>query len=215
MVYPISKWIVPPIYKLWIRKIEGLEDVPKKGSFIIALNHTSYFDVLLPSVIIMPKINKKIHALANNYYWKPFITRLILIWGKSIPVYVEKEKGAKQKNRQSIEKAISSLKRDEIIMIFPEGRRSKDGKLQKAYTGIARLALKAKVPVLPFGIIDSNKVLPRGAIFPRFARCEVNIGKLMHFDKYYNKKPSNKIFEEATRSIMKKIAKLINQKYNY
>ena len=73
----------------------------------------------------------------------------------------------------------------------------------------------AKVPVLPCGIINANNVLPKGKLFPRFARCEVKIGKLMYFDKYYNKKPSKKILEEITRSIMKEIAKLIGQKYNY
>ena len=100
-------------------------------------------------------------------------------------------------------------------MIFPEGTRSHDGKLKKAYTGIAKLTLSAKVSVLPVGIIDANKVLPKGKIFLRLKRCEVKIGKLMYFDKYYNKKPNKKIIEETTRSIMKEIAELIGQKYNY
>ena len=100
-------------------------------------------------------------------------------------------------------------------MIFPEGKRSPDGKLQKAYNGSAKLALKAKVPVLPVGIIDSHEVLPKGKILPRLKRCEVKIGKLMYFYKYYNKKPNEKIYLQITRKIMKEIAKLIGQKYNY
>lgn len=215
MVYPIGKLIIPPIYKLWLRKVEGLENVPRDKPFIIAANHASYYDALLMHSILIPKINKKIHALANSFYWKPFITRLFLDWGGCIPVFVEEEKKQKEKNKQAFEKALNYLKKGELIEIFPEGKRSYDGKLQKAYSGIAKLALKAKAPVLPCGISGSNQVLPRGAILPRLTRCEVKMGRLMFFDKYYNKKLNNKIFEEVTRSIMKEIAKLIGQKYNY
>ncbi len=215
MVYPISRWIIPFIYSPWIRKVEGIENIPKNIPFIIAANHTSYYDALLVPVIIAPKTNKKMHALVNSFYWKPFITRFFLDLWDSIPVYVEKEKEAKEKNKQAFEKALIYLKKNEIIMIFPEGKRSYDGKLQRAYTGVAKLAIKAKAPVLPVGIIDSNKILPVGKMLPRLKRCEVKIGKLIYFDKYYNKKINNKILEVITRQIMKEIAKLIRQEYNY
>ena len=215
MAHPISKWIIPPIYRLWIRKVEGLENIPKDKPFIIAANHTSYFDALLLPVIIIPKLNRKLHALVNSFYWKIPITRFFLDLWESIPVSVEKEKGYKEKNKLALENALSYFKKGEILIIFPEGRRSKDGKLQRAYTGIAKIALKAKVPILPAGIIGANKVLPVGKTLPRFKRCEVKIGKLMYFDKFYNKKINDKLLEEITRNIMKQIAKLTNQKYNY
>ena len=78
-----------------------------------------------------------------------------------------------------------------------------------------RLAISAKVPVLPVGVIDSHKVVPKDKLLPRFARCEVNIGKPMNFKNYYGKKANDKIAEDITRQIMKEIAKLINQKYKY
>lgn len=215
MIYAISKLIIPPIYRLWIRKVEGLENIPKDKAFIVASNHTSYFDALLLPSIIIPKIKMKMHALTNSYYWNNLITRFFLTKWECIPVYVDNEKGAKEKNKASIQKAIGYLKNNEVMMIFPEGRRSKDGKLQKAYNGIARLALKAKVPVLPCGSIGVNEVMPKGKLLPGFSRCEVKIGKLMHFEKYYNKKLTKKILESITRSIMKEIAKLSKQEYNY
>ena len=215
MAYPISKWIIPPIYSPWIRKVEGIENIPRDKPFIIAANHSSYFDALLVPVIVAPAINKKIHPLVNSYYWKNPITRFFLDLWESIPVYVSKENDAKEKNKTAFEKALSYLKKGELAMIFPEGGRSKDGKLQRAYAGIAKLAIKAMVPVLPVGIIDANKVLPIGKILPSFARCEVKIGKPMSFDKYHGKKPASKILNHITRSIMKEIAKLTNQKYNY
>ena len=211
MVYPIGKRIIPPIYKLWLRKVEGLENVPKNIPFIIAANHASYYDAMLLHTILIPELDKKIHALANSGYWNNWFTRMTLNWGECIPVYVKKERDADLKNKQATEKALKYLRNGELVQIFPEGTRSFDGKLKKAYPGVAKLALKAKVPVLPVGITDSYKVFPKGRLFPRLIRCEVKIGKLMHF----NEKPNEKAFQSVTKKIMKQIAKLIGQEYNY
>ncbi len=215
MAYPISRWIIPPIYKLWIRKVNGLDNIPKDKPFIIAANHSSYFDIFIPAVLVIQRANKDIRALVNSYYWSNFLTKYFLNIWQAIPVFVDKEKNSKQKNKLAFEKASGYLKKNDLVMIFPEGTRSNDGKLKKAYTGVARLALKSKAPVLPIGIIDAHKVLPKGKAFPRFVRCEVNIGKPIYFEKYYNKNINEKVLEEVTRSIMKEIAKLIGQRYNY
>ena len=63
---------------------------------------------------------------------------------QAIPVFVDKKKNSKKKNKLAFEKALIYLKNNELIMIFPEGTRSHDGKLKKAYTGVAKLALLAK-----------------------------------------------------------------------
>ena len=213
MAYPISKYIVPYIYLMWLRKVDGLENIPEDLPFIVAVNHTSYYDALLLPCIIGPKINKQVHAWVNSFYWTNPMTRFFLnLWG-GIPMYVEKEKGSKEKNKTTFKQSVKYLKKGGLIMIFPEGRRS-GGKLLKAYPGIARLALTARVPVLPCGIIGANEVMPKGAAFPRFKRCEVKIGNLMYFDKFYNKN-DERTYEQVTRSIMNEIAKLINQKYTH
>lgn len=209
MVYPIARFTIRPITMLWVRKVEGLENVPK-SPFIIAANHSSYFDSLLLPSAVYPRIDKNIHALVNSFYWKPALTRFFLNRWEAIPVYV-KEKGSKKKNKKSTGKALSYLKNNELVMIFPEGTRN-DGKLKKAYNGVARIALNAKVPVLPVGLVNTNKILRKGKMLPGLERCEVKIGKPMHFEKY---KPSEKSYNKITRKIMKEIAKLINQKYNY
>ena len=210
MAYPIGKIIVPALYRPWIRKVEGLENIPKDRPFIIAANHSSYFDAFLLPTIIVPKINKRMHAWVNALYWKNSITKFFLdLWG-GIPMHVTKERNAKEKNKKAFSLTIDHLKKKEPVMIFPEGTRN-DGKLKEGFTGIARLALAAKVPVLPCGLIETGKVWPKGRMLPGFARCEVRIGNLMQF----NQKPNKKSYEEVTRKIMKEIARLINQKYNY
>jgi len=215
MVHPIAKQIVPPLCRIWLRKASGLENIPKNDTFIAAANHSSYYETLLLPSIIVSVLNKKIHALVNSYYWSKPLTRFFLNIWEQIPVFVEKEKGSKEKNNRAFEKAVSYLNKNELVMVFPEGRRNYEGKLGKGYNGVAILALKSKKPVLPIGVIDSHKVLPKGAILPRFARCEVKIGKPMYFNYHYNKTITQKNLGIITRRIMKEIAKLIGQKYNY
>ena len=214
MLYPLWRIFVLPAYQLWVRKVTGVENLPKDNPFIIALNHTSYYDTVLPYCVILPVLDKKIHPLVNSHYWKNPITRNIMHQCEAFPVFI-KDKDAKRKNKESIGKLINCIKKGELAMIFPEGTRSFDGKLKKAKTGIARIALKAKVPVVPIGIKDSHKVLTKGKMLPTFNRCEFHIGKPMHFEKYYKKKIDDKLLEKITRDIMKEIGKLIGQKYNY
>ena len=185
-LYPFWRYVVTPIYTMWLSKANGLENIPKPP-FIIAANHSSYYDTLLPHFLIIPITNKKMHAMVNANYWKIPLARQVLNHGECIPLYVKNEENAKEKNIESFGKALNYLKKSETILMFPEGTRSFDGKLKKAHTGIAKLALAAKVPILPFGIIGSNKVLPKGKFFPRFRRCEVNMGKPITLEKYYKK----------------------------
>ncbi|MAG91452.1 hypothetical protein CMO83_02150 [Candidatus Woesearchaeota archaeon] len=215
MVYFFLKWAIGPFYRLWLRKVEGLENVPEDQNFILAMNHSSLYDSMLVPIIILPKVDKKISALVSSYYWRNMVTKAILNHYESIPLYIKKELNIKAKNKKSFDRALAALKKKRIIMVFPEGGRSIEGKIKKAYPGVAKLALKAKVPVLPCGIIGSYKVIPKGKILPRLARCDVKIGKLIHFNEYCDKKINNKIVDKVTRKIMKEIAKLIGQTYNY
>lgn len=215
MAYTIAKLWFLPLYNLWLRKITGKENIPRDKPFIIAANHSSYYDTVLPYSTIIPITNRQIHALVNSRYWDNLFFSFIINFGKCIPVYVEKDIKSEKKNKESMDKALEFLKQGHLIQIFPEGTRSSDAKLKKAYTGIAKLALRAKVPVLPFGIIDSNQVWPKGKSFMRFKRAEVKIGKPLYFQKYYGKENDKKTLEKVTREIMKSIAKLIGQEYKY
>jgi len=89
------------------------------------------------------------------------------------------------------------------------------GKLQRAKTGIARLAIISKAHVVPIGLIETFEILPKGKYIPKFKRAVMSIGKPMCFPEYYNKKINKKILREVTTRIMKEIAKLSKQKYNF
>lgn len=209
-VYPFARIFIGSWYRMWLRRMEGLENLPKPP-FIIASNHASYYETILFHCTIALKLKTKIHALVNGNYWKYLIPRTVLNTTEHIPIDVSKTKDSKKNNEKALKKAAQYLKKKDIILIFPEGHRSKDGKLQKAKTGAARLALMSKAPVVPIGVIGSEKVMPRGSILPRFVRCDVKIGKPMHFKG----KKTKSHLKHITRNIMTEIGKLIGQKYKH
>jgi 1-acyl-sn-glycerol-3-phosphate acyltransferase len=101
-------------------------------------------------------------------------------------------------------------------MIYPEGTRTLTGKLNRAKTGVARLALQAKVPVVPMGLTNTFKILPKGKWIPKFGlKSDITIGKPMYFDKYYGKDDDKKTLRKITTLIMREIARLSRQKYPF
>lgn len=209
MVYTIGKKIIPPIVKFWIKEVKGLENVPKKGPFIIAANHASYMDHFIILATLVPHLNKKIHHLAKKEHFDNFLKKIWHTYAGAVPI--DRQKGGKEALRW----AINALRQGKIIAIHPEGTRTLTGKLQKAKTGVARLALLAKVPVIPVGLIGTFEIMPKGKYLPKLKRASMNIGKPMHFTEYYNKKINKKMLRNVTTRIMKEIAKLCSQKYNF
>ncbi|MCH8003531.1 MAG: 1-acyl-sn-glycerol-3-phosphate acyltransferase [Nanoarchaeota archaeon] len=209
MVYPIGKIIFPSVFNLWIKKINGLENVPKKGAFIVTANHTSYMDHLIIMCTLVPYLNKKIHHLAKKEHFDNIFKKMWHTYAGAIPI--DRQTGGKE----ALNWAVKVLKQGKIIALHPEGTRSLTGKLQKAKTGVARLTLAAKVPVLPIGLIGAFEILPKGKYIPKLKRAVMNIGKPMYFNKYYHKKITKKLLRKVTNDIMKEIARLCKQEYNF
>lgn len=209
MAYPIGKRIVFPIVKFWIKEIKGIENIPRNGAFILAANHASYMDHFCLGYVIVPYLNKKLHFLAKKEHFDNMLQKIWHTYSGAIPI--DRQAGGKE----ALIWAIKALKEGKIIGIYPEGTRSLTGKLQKAKTGTARLALAAKVPVVPVGLIGNFEILPKGKHIPKLKKAFINVGKPIYFPEYHGKKITKRILEDATIKIMKEIARLSNQKYNF
>ncbi|MFH1641853.1 MAG: lysophospholipid acyltransferase family protein [Nanoarchaeota archaeon] len=208
MPYPIAKYTVLHLAKaLWIKKVNGLSNIPKDEPFIYASNHGSFIDDLLIPCVIFGHVKKYVHFYCNDKFFKNFFTRKFLEWGRVIPIRVYESPNQKEINKKAFNLALDYLKKNEPVGIFPEGHRTTDGELQKARTGVATLAIKSNVPVVPIGIIGSYKIWPKGKRLPTLNKCIINIGKPMQF------KTNDK--EKITKDIMIKIAELADLKYNY
>ena len=208
MVYLFAKSTIIPLVKLWVRKVNGIENLPK-GAFIAAANHASYMDHLMIAGYIISHLNRKVHFLAKKEHFDNIFKKAWHTYAGAIPL--DRQSGGEE----TLKWAVKALKEGKIIAIHPEGTRSLTGKLQKAKTGVARLALLSKAPVVPIGLIGTFEILPKGKYIPRFKRAVMNIGKPKRFTEYYNKKINKRILRDVTNKIMKEIAKLSKQKYNF
>ena len=209
MVYLIPKLTIIPVVKLYFKKINGIENLPKKGAFIAAANHASYIDHLIIAGCIISHLNRKVHFLAKKEHFDNPLKAAWHTYAGAIPL--DRQKGGKGALRW----AIKALKEGKIIAIHPEGTRSLTGKLQRGKTGVARLALAAKVPILPVGLIGTFEILPKGKYMPKLRKATMNIGKPIYFDKYYNRRITKKMLREITTTMMKEIARLCKQEYKF
>jgi 1-acyl-sn-glycerol-3-phosphate acyltransferase len=193
----------------WVKGINGLENIPKDKNFLVSANHSSYIDHLIVSSIIINYTGKAIHYLAKKEHFQTPLQRRWHEYTGAIPT--DRQAGG----QKALKIAIKYLRKKKIIGVYPEGTRTLTGKLQRAKTGVARLALGARVPVLPIGLKGTFQILPKGKNIPRFKRAVVNIGKLMYFDEYYGRENDKKTLRLVTTKVMKEIAKLCGQRYDF
>lgn len=204
--YSLLKKILGPIIRwIWIHEIKGLENVPKDGRIIVASNHESYFDFIC-FIAVSPR---KIHYLsAEKFYKSKFWKPLMEVTGQ---IKVDRENHDKTHTHKIV---LSALKQERMIGIFPEGTRSRDGKMLKAYTGAAKFALKTKTPILPVGVIGTRDIMAPHDKRPKFVKiAKIRIGEPMHFHEHYDKEHTEEIFREVTDKVMLKIAELAEKEY--
>jgi len=103
-----------------------------------------------------------------------------------------------------------------VLGLYPEGTRSPDGRLYKGHTGVARLALESRAPVVPCAMMHTFEFLPPGSHNPKFSiRPGVIFGKPMEFSRYYGQEKDPEALRAVTDEIMAEIAKLSSQEYVY
>jgi 1-acyl-sn-glycerol-3-phosphate acyltransferase len=100
-----------------------------------------------------------------------------------------------------------------MLGIYPEGTRSPDGRLYRGRTGIARMVLEAKVPVIPVAMIDTEKVQPIGKRLPRIRRVGIVVGKPLDFSRFDGMEGDRIVLRAVTDEIMYELMKLSGQEY--
>ncbi|MCC5893683.1 lysophospholipid acyltransferase family protein [Exiguobacterium sp.] len=153
-MYRLTVGVVNIIRRLSFRvEYVGRENVPLDGSMIVCSNHQSNWDpVLLAGA--MPK-QRQLRFFAKKELFNVPVLKHILNRSGQIPV----SRG--EGDRQALRVVLQKLKEDEVISIFPEGTRSKDGTLGKAQAGVGFFALRSEAAVLPIAIIGEYKFRKR------------------------------------------------------
>ena len=196
-MYSIFRILLFYFFTIFFRiKIIGAEHIPASGGVIIAANHISLWD----PPVIAAACTRPINFMAKEELFSKSVFKWIITNLKAFPV----RRGTA--DRTAIRHAISLLKNGEILGAFPEGTRSTTGELGKPEPGIAMIALKAGVSIIPAGIIGTNKVFTDGSIFPQFI---VKFGKPIIINE---EKADKQIMEKISNTIMQEISCLLKER---
>jgi len=190
------------------RDWRGAENLPKSGAAIAVCNHISYLDPLTFTHFLYNN-GRAVRYLAKASVFKvPFVGRVLLGAGQ-IPVERETSNAT-----DALQHAIAFLKAGHLLGVYPEGTLTRDQNYwpMKAKTGIARLAIISKVPVIPCAQWGAQEILPAYSKKPKlFPRTKVTVvaGKPLDFSKWYGKENDPVALEEATAFVMRAITDLL------
>jgi 1-acyl-sn-glycerol-3-phosphate acyltransferase len=203
----------PIAHQLFDFTITGQENVPPDGvPAVFCMNHQSMFDPFLFGLAITHHTGRiggpgrPLHIMAKVELFKIPLVNSYLRWIYAFPV----NRG--EHDEVAYQKALDLLAQGEIVGMFPEGTLNGGGlNLLEPKIGTARLAIDAKVPLVPIGLSGSEKVLPKGQKYPNFnAKLTARIGKpiTMH-EQYFGKKATNEELMEIMNHVMDKIRGLL------
>lgn len=195
------------IFRPWA---EGTENVPTDGPAILACNHLSYSDWLFMPLVLPRRITFVAKA---EYFETPGVKGWFQkkFFSGSGQVPIDRTSGSAAAG--AIATQLRLLAEGEVCGIFPEGTRSHDGRLYRGRTGVARLALEAKVPVIPVAVINTEVIAPPGKVFGKLARPGVRFGTPLDFSRYEGLQDDRFILRAITDEIMYEIMHLSGQEY--
>jgi 1-acyl-sn-glycerol-3-phosphate acyltransferase len=209
MFYRLGHTVLKPLSRVLYRPtITGTENVPLTGGVILASNHLSFID----SFAIPLAAPRQVHFLAKDDYFtrtglRGRVTRDLFESLGAIPVDRHSSRAA----QESLDAALKVLGEGEAFGIYPEGTRSRDGRLYRGRTGVGFLALTAKVPVVPVALAGTEDIQPVEARIPRLARVSVTFGRPIDFTERFAGMPQGRARRAVTDEIMDAIAALSGQ----
>lgn len=197
--YKFARAIVAVVVKVMFKfRVEGLENIKPEDKFIVCANHRTNFDPIFVGVAIK---GRELNFMAKDELFKNKFVGFLLSHLGAIGI----KRGTGDKD--ALSRCTEVLNNGELLVVFPEGTRSKDGKLLKAKSGSAVLAQSTKSDVLPVAISFGKKLSFRTTV-------TVKIGEIVKHEELGFKGESHRELKVATNIIMSKIANLLGVEYN-
>lgn len=197
---------IGPWFKLFFRPwVEGLEHIPNRGPVILCPNHLSFID----SIMIPLSVKRRVVYLGKSDYFDKWYMKWFFEGAGVIPV--KREGGSA--GEASLLAGCEQLDKGLIVGVYPEGTRSPDGRLYKGKTGAARMALRARVPVIPVAVFGTNDAMPAGKFLPRRKRIGVRFGQPLDFSRFFGQEDDRFILRSVTDEIMYELMMLTGREY--
>ncbi|WP_067128231.1 lysophospholipid acyltransferase family protein [Microtetraspora malaysiensis] len=212
MLYWVVKYTIWPLLRLIYRPwAKGMENVPAEGPVILAGNHLSFADHFFGAGFLP----RKVISLGKAEYFtgrgiKGLVSRAFFSGVGTVPI----DRSGGKASEAALRTGLRVLKDNQVLGIYPEGTRSPDGRLYKGKTGVARLALEARAPVIPWAMVNTFEMMPPGHPIPKFGiRPGVRYGKPLDFSRYYGMEGDRLVLRAVTDEIMYALMELSGQEY--
>jgi 1-acyl-sn-glycerol-3-phosphate acyltransferase len=207
--YPILRFAFGLVIKpLWLKEVTGLERIPAEGPAIIAFNHQSYLD-FLTFIVVSPR---PIHFLAAEKFFSHIVWAPLMKLSGQIKV----ERASKEKGM--VHEAVRAhFIAGKVIGIFPEGTRAFDPvEMLHAFTGVAKYAVKEKVPVIPVGIKGAFEAMSRHDKVPKLKKViSIHVGNPIHFTEHHDTEVDELTYRRLTDQIMMELSHLSGKRYSH
>lgn len=172
--------------------------VPRTGGFIVAANHASYLDIPLLGCGMW----RRAWFLGRSDLFPVPGLNVVCQWLGWIPLRTGRL------DRDAFSKAVTLIKEGKVVVIFPEGSRSLDGRLQSPKPGIGVIVAQTGCPVVPAYLKGTHDVLPAGVKWPRFNPVTVLYGDSLTFPRSGENGEAKQFYQEVSRTVMERIASL-------
>ncbi len=212
MLYWFFKWVLfRPVVRLVFRpRVEGAENIPTRGAAIVVSNHISYGDTFVLPAMIRRRLT--FPAKAELFAGRGIGARVVAWFLRNVGMLPMDRSGGRA-SATSMDGVLRVLEQGDLLGIYPEGTRSPDGRLHKGKTGVARLVLKAQVPVVPVGMVNSRFVRSRVLRIPLMRDPRIRIGAPMDFSRYASAGNDRDVLRYVTDEIMAAVMELSGQTY--
>ena len=206
-LYPIARAVMDPLFSfLWRIEVEGIERLPETGGAIMAPNHLSVID----HFVLASSLPRRITYVGKGEYMDSWKTKYIFPALGMIPI----DRSGGSAAEGALNAAAGVLEDGELFGIYPEGTRSRDGKLHKGHTGAARLALRTGCPIYPVGLQGTLEVQPPDSSFPKpFKVMRVRIGRPVKVTRYLDRADDRMVLRQIIDEVMFEIRELSGQTY--
>ncbi len=204
----VKKVMRPLFHALWDIEVEGGENIPDEGPALLCPNHVSVID----SFFVPAVVRRALIYVGKAEYLDDWKTARLFPALGMIPI----DRRGGEHAASALDAAKSVLSGGGLFGIYPEGTRSRSGKLHKGHTGAARLAVETGSPLIPVGLVGTREIQPPDKRFPTpFMKATVRFGTPIEVAHYADRKGDRAVYRQLTDELMYEIQALCGLEYEH
>ena len=195
------------IRRLWDFTIEGIENVPVEGPVLMTPNHLAFID----SPFVMGLNGRRTLAVGKGDYMDSWKTKFTLPAMGMVPI----DRGGGEAAAMTLNRVAGFLRAGNAFLIYPEGTRSRDGRLHRGRTGAVRLAMRTNATIVPVGLIGTDVIQPIDTVIPKFGLpCTIRFGEPIDVMARSAGQNNRRVLRSITDELMYEISELSEQVYS-